>query len=111
VAINQIAKLTEDIEMGPEPEKHEVGDQSATVSKSALNSVVSLQDVNGYFYQDEDEACEENTNTFVERVIEIGFDSSVDEHLRYLVVIWALADPGDAAGRAGDAVKKRLSAS
>ena len=80
-------------------------------SGSALNCLVSLQDVNAYFYQDADEACEEYTDAFVDRVIDDGFDPSVDEHLRYLIVIWALADPGDAAGKACHAVLRRLSAS
>ena len=72
------------------------------------DSLVSLQDVNNYFYCDADEACKEMTGLFVERMLETGFDSSVDLKLRGELVLWALTDPGYEAGEKADKIMERL---
>ena len=65
---------------------------------------VSFQDILDYFYQDADEACKKLSDLFVARVLDVGFDSSVDLKLRGCVALWALANPGDDAGEKAEDV-------
>ena len=58
---------------------------------------VSLQEVKSYF-NESDEGCQEETDIFIDRMIDYGFDCDVDLKLRGKLMFWALSEPGYDAG-------------
>lgn len=80
-------------------------------SGSDSTGLVSLREVQHYFFQDEYESCKEYSDLFVNRLLETGFDNTVNPRLRYWLNIWALAEPGEEAGKAADEINAYLATS
>lgn len=82
----------------------------ALLGPSDSMALVSLRDVAEYFSLPDDEE-KAKSKEFISRLLTAGFDSTVNDRLRYWLNIWALDDSLDSVLHAVDEINAHLASS